>query len=646
MSSNKKTQSFNAEIKQLMDIVINSLYSQKEIFIRELVSNSSDAIDKLKFESLTNPKLIPDNLKLEIRLTPNKENNTLTITDTGIGMNPDEVNQFIGTIAKSGTKAFTQANLANKDSKSKPDLIGQFGVGFYSAFMVADNVTLHTQKAGTDVGTIWESNGDGTYTTETAQRPEGFGTTIILKLKNNKTENADQSESIQDFTDTHTLKSLVKKYSDFVSWPIQMNVESQKENEATKQNETVTEDLTLNNQKALWLKSAAEIKPEEYNEFYQHLTHDWQKPSKYVHFKAEGATEFTSLFYIPSKKPWNYQTKDYEYGLNLYIKRVFIMENCKDLLPPYLRFTKGLVDSNDLSLNVSRELLQQDKLVIQIKKNIVSKIFSTLKDWLNKDRAEYEKFWNEFGTTLKEGIPTDPTQTEKIQDLILCQSSLGDKLTTLEEYVSRMKPDQKEIYFITGEKLESLKLSPYLEMLKQKNFEVLFLTDAVDEWVIQGLTKYKDKNLVSITKEGLNLDSDSEKKEKEVIKKAQMERFAALIEKMKINLADEVKDIVISDRLTETPVCLVSGQNDLSANMQKILSQMGDAGPMTESKRILEINPSHLIFEAMIKADDDQLKNWSEILYNQALLSEGNTIKNPVRFSKLIADLMMSSAKH
>jgi molecular chaperone HtpG len=643
-STKKTTQSFNAEIKQLLDIVIHSLYSQKEIFIRELISNASDAIDKLKFESLTNAKLIPDQKKLEIRLVPNKDTNTLQIIDTGIGMSPDEVTQFIGTIAKSGTKAFAQMN---KEMKSKPELIGQFGVGFYSAFMVADTVTLHTQKAGTDIGTIWESSGDGTYSTETAVRPEGFGTTITLKLKKQNTEKTDDgNESVQDFSDEWTLKSLVKKYSDFVAWPIQMSTTSEKENEETKIKETVVDDQTLNSQKALWLRPASEIKPEEYNEFYQHLTHDWQTPAKYVHYKAEGTTEFSSLFYFPSKKPWNYQMKDYEFGLNLYIKRVFIMENCKDLLPPYLRFTKGLVDSSDLSLNVSRELLQQDRLVTVIRKNIVSKIFSTLKDWLNKDRAEYEKFWNEFGTTLKEGIPTDPTQVEKIQDLLLFQSTNSEGLTTLEEYVTRMKPAQKDIYFITGERLETVKQSPYLEMLKQKNFEVLFLTDAVDEWVTQGLTKFKDKNLVSITKEGLNLDSETEQKEKETVKKAQTERFAALMEKMKTNLSEHVKDVVISDRLTETPVCLVSGQNDMSANMQKILSQMGEGAPRGETKRILEINPNHLIFEAMIKADDEQLKNWSEILFNQALLSEGNSIPNPVRFSKLIADLMIGSQKH
>lgn len=635
----KKTQSFNAEIKQLLDIVIHSLYSQKEIFLRELISNASDAIDKLKFESLTNPQLITDSSKLEIKLIPDAKMNTLKIVDTGIGMSPEEVTQFIGTIAKSGTKAFTQMN---QEMKSKPELIGQFGVGFYSAFMVAEKVTLHTQKAGTTEGTIWESSGDGSYSIESAPRPEGTGTTITLQLKKlEDTQTEDGSvEKAQDFTDEWTLKSLVKKYSDFVAWPIKMNVEVKKENETT------FEEQTLNSQKALWLKSASEVKPEEYEEFYQHLTHDWNKPAKHVHFKAEGTTEFTSLFYIPSKKPWNYMMKDYEFGLNLYIKRVFIMDNCKDLLPPYLRFVKGLVDSSDLSLNVSRELLQQDRLVTQIRKNIISKVFSTLKDWLAKDRAEYEKFWNEFGTTIKEGIPLDPTQKEKIQDLLLFKSTASDQMTTLDEYIARMKPTQKDIYFMTGERLEAIQHSPYLEKLKEKNYEVLLLVDAVDEWVTQGLTTFKDKKLVSITKEGLDLDTETEKKEKETIKKAQTERFMPLMEKMKTHLSDQVKDVVISDRLTETPVCLVSAENAMSANMEKILAQMGEGLPNMSNKRILEINPNHPLFETMLSTQNEQqLQNWSEILYNQALLSEGNVIPNPARFSKLISDLMIQS-KH
>jgi molecular chaperone HtpG len=634
----KTTQSFNAEIKQLLDIVIHSLYSQKEIFIRELISNASDAIDKLKYQSLTDASLMSASTPLEIRLNPDAQNKTLQIIDTGIGMSPEEVTQFIGTIAKSGTKAFSQMN---KEMKSKPELIGQFGVGFYSAFMVADKVTLHTQKAGTSVGTSWESNGDGTYSIETLPRAEGHGTTITLHLKSFADKETEESaeEKHQDFTDTWTLKSLVKKYSDFVAWPIKMNIEVKKENE------TVREDEVLNSQKALWLKAPSEVKPEEYNEFYQHLTHDWQPPAKQIHFKAEGTTEFTALIYLPSQKPFNYQMKEYEFGLSLYIKRVFIMDHCKDLLPPYLRFVKGLVDSSDLSLNVSRELLQQDRLVTLIRKNVVSKILAGLKDWLAKDRKAYEKFWTEFGATLKEGVPTDPTQLEKIQDLLLFKSNFSPELTSLDEYVARMKPEQKDIYFMAGDRIDSLEHSPYLEKLKEKKYEVLFLVDAVDEWLTQSLKQFKQKNLMSVTQENLNLDTEDEKKQKEIIKKAQFERFGSLIEKIKANLSQDVKDVVISDRLTETPVCLVSAENEMSANMQKILSKMGDGYNAPESKRILEINPQHLIFEAMVNANEDQVKNWSEILFNQALLAEGNSIPNPVRYTQLIADLMIQSNK-
>lgn len=634
----KTTQTFNAEIKQLLDIVIHSLYSQKEIFLRELISNSSDAIDKLKFQSLTDSSLVNESTPLEIRLIPDLTQHTLQVLDNGIGMTEEEVTSFIGTIAKSGTKAFAQMN---QEMKSKPELIGQFGVGFYSAFMVSDKVTLHTQKAGAAMGTIWESTGDGTYTIEAASRSQGRGTTITLHLKNAVEDNkSDEStEKIQDFTDARTLKSLVKKYSDFVAWPIKMNVETKKENE------TVIEEQVLNSQKALWLRPPAEIKAEEYNEFYHHLTHDWQPPGKQLHFKAEGTTEFNALIYFPTKKPFNYQMKDYEFGLSLYIKRILIMENCKDLLPPYLRFVKGVVDSSDLSLNVSRELLQQDRLVTLMRKNIVSKILGSLKDWLSKDRKSYETFWTEFGTTLKEGIPTDSSQIEKIQDLLLFKSNHSAELTSLDEYVARMKPEQKDIYFMAGERQEAIEHSPYLEKLNEKNYEVLFLTDAVDEWLTQSLSQFKQKNLVSVTKENLNLDTEDEKKQKETVKKVQVERFGSLLEKMKSNLTDSVKDVVISDRLTETPVCLVSAENEMSANMQKILSQMGEAYGK-DSKRILEINPNHLIFETMLNANDEQIKNWSEILYNQALLAEGNAIANPVRYSKLIADLMIQSNKH
>ena len=631
----KQTQAFNAEIKQLLDIVIHSLYSHKEIFLRELISNASDAIDKLKFESLTQPHLLPESHALEIRLIPDAASRTLKIIDSGIGMSPEDVTQFIGTIARSGTKAF--ASMKSQDLKNKPELIGQFGVGFYSAFMVADKVTLHTQKAGTTIGTLWESSGDGTYAIDEVPRAEGTGTTITLHLKETAQDSkatAEDQESTQDFTNEWTLKSLIKKYSDFIAWPIKMKTQTTGENDQTEE-----KDETLNSMKALWLRPATELKAEEYKEFYQHLTHDWNEPMKTIHYRAEGTMEFTGLYFIPTKKPWNYQMKDYEYGLNLYIKRVFIMDNCKELLPAWLRFVKGMVDSSDLSLNVSREILQQDRQVLAIRKNVVNKVLGTLKDMLNKERDAYEKFFAEFGNTLKEGIPMEPAQKEKIAELLLFRSSSSEKFKTLDEYIGAMKENQKEIFFITGDRLEAVKNSPYLEKLQEKGYDVLFLIDPVDEWVTQELHEYKGKKLQSITKEGLDLDTEEEKKQQAEERKGLEERFKPLVENMKSWLSSDVKDVVFSDRLTKTPVCLVRENTGMSAHMEKLLSQMGESAP--KSKSILEINAKHPVFASMMSATPEQQKTWSEILYNQALLTEGTPLPDPVRFSNLIADLMV-----
>jgi molecular chaperone HtpG len=618
----KQTQSFNAEIKQLLDLMIHSLYSHKEIFLRELISNASDAIDKLRFESLTNPELRPENHEPTIRLEADKSAHTLKIIDNGIGMSRDEVVEYIGTIAKSGTKKFVQLNDALKKS---PELIGQFGVGFYSAFMVADQVTLHTQKAGNKDGVVWQSNGDGTYTIDEVPRAEGTGTTITLHLKKFAEE-----EEVQDFTDPWVLKSTVKKYSDFIAYPIKMQGEK--------------EDEVLNTQKALWLKSPSEVTADEYKEFYRHLTHDFNEPLKYVHYKAEGTLEFNALLYIPSKKPWNFNMRDMEYGLNLYVKRVFIMSDCKELLPSYLRFVKGLVDSADLSLNVSREILQQDRQITQIRKNVTNKVLSLLKDQITNSREAYESFWAEFGATLKEGIANDAGNREKIQDLLLFRSTTSDKWTTLDQYVSRMKENQKDIYFITGDNLEQLSKSPYLEKLRQKEYEVLLLVDPVDEWVAEGLREFKGKKLQSVAQAGLDLDTEEEKKQKEVEKKATEERFKPLLESLKAGLKDQVKDIVVSDRLTETPVCLVSDKNDPSAHMQKLLAQMSsEYAP--NAKRILEINPKHPLFEQMLSLSTEDQAKWGDILYNQALLTEGSALPDPVRFSRQIADLMLEASQ-
>lgn len=614
----KQTQAFNAEIKQLLDLMIHSLYSHKDIFLRELISNASDALDKIKFQSLTQDNLMAAGTELMIRLEPSKEHHTLKIIDNGIGMSPEEVVEYIGTIARSGTKKFSQLN---QELKDRPELIGQFGVGFYSSFMVADKVTLHTQRAGTHMGTLWESKGDGTYTIDEIPRPEGHGTSITLHLKKFEAE-----EEVQDFTDAWGLKSLVKKYSDFIAYPIRMKGEK--------------EDETLNSQKALWLKSPSEITKEEYKEFYHHLSHDWNDPLKTIHYKAEGTMEFNALLYLPMQKPWNFNLRDTEYGLNLYIKRVFIMSDCKDLLPSYLRFVKGLVDSSDLSLNVSREILQQDRQVTQIRKNVVNKVLGGLKDLLNKERGQYETFWKEFGATLKEGFPGDPANKEKLQELTLFKSTASDAWTTLDEYIGRMKEGQKEIYFMTGDDLGTMVESPYLEKLKEKNYEVLLMADPVDEWVTESLREYKEKKLQSVTKEDLNLDTEEEKTKKEEEKKGFLERFKPLLESMKDTLKDQVKDVNISDRLTETPVCLVAGSHDPSAHMQKILSQMGqDQG--VKAKRIFEINPKHPVIEKMMSLTSDQQKLWTEVLYSQALLNEGSSIPDPKKFSKQLAELML-----
>lgn len=620
---------FNTEIKQLLDLMIHSLYSHKEIFLRELISNASDAIDKLRFESLTQADLIPSGYEAQIRLEANPEQKTLKIFDNGIGMTSEEVKTFIGTIAHSGTKKFVQMS---EEMKQRPELIGQFGVGFYSAFMVADKVTLHTQKAGTNDGTIWESQGDGTYTLTEIPRPQGTGTTITLHLKTFAEE-----EQVQDFTSPWVLKSLVKKYSDFIAHPIKMLSE-----EKTEDGKTESKDEVLNSQKALWLKSASEVTQEEYTEFYKHLTHDWNAPAKTIHYRAEGTMEFNALLYIPEQKPWNYQYKDSEFGLSLYVKRVFIMADSKDLVPSYLRFVKGLVDSSDLSLNVSREILQQNRQVTQIKKNVVTKVLGGLKDMLTKERETYEKFWNEFGSTLKEGLPQDPSNKEKLQDLLLFASSTSEKVTTLDEYVLRMKETQKDIFYITGENKHQVQNSPYLEKLNEKGYEVLFLIDPVDEWVVDSMTEFKGKKLQNIMKEGLDLDTEEEKKSKEQDKKSDLEKYSALLSEMKEHLSTNVKDVIISDRLSSTPVCLVAGSHDPSAYMERLLSKMGPGvGEIPNAKRILEINPKHPLFEKMMTSPNDKKKLWSEILYSQALLNEGSPLPDPAKFSKQISELMI-----
>ncbi|MBT4762108.1 MAG: molecular chaperone HtpG [Bdellovibrionaceae bacterium] len=633
----KQQHVFQTEVKEILDLMIHSLYSQREIFMRELVSNASDALDKLRYEALTNTDWKLNGA--EIRINTDKDQKTISISDTGIGMSFDEVQENIGTIAHSGTKDFLKNA---KNIKESPELIGQFGVGFYSSFMVADKVTLHTQKAGTSEGVLWESTGDGNYSIDSVPRAQGHGTTITLHLKETNTT----EDKPQDFTDEWTIKSLIKKYSDFIEFPVKMKTvnevpelddEGKPIEGKTKKEES---DDTLNSQKALWLKSPSEITPEEHKEFYSHVAHDWAEPLKTIHFKAEGMQEFTSLLYIPSNVPFNYFHRGSEFGPELYVKRVFIMKDCQDLIAPYLRFVKGVVDSSDLSLNVSREILQQDHQAQGIKKALVNKILKELKTTLEKDRESYVKFWNNFGSTFKEGIATDSENKEKIEKISMFYSTNSDELTTLQEYVDRMKEGQKDIYMLTGDDLDHLKTSPYLEKLKEKGYEVLLLTDHVDEWVAESLTKFADKNIVSITKENLDLDTEEDKKKSEEELKENETKYSALKDIIKKALDSDVQDVKLSNRLTNTPVCLVQASNAPSARMEKLMESMGQKPP--KSKRILEINPKHPVIEKMLASEKETQSDWAEILYNQALLNEGSPLKNPHEFSEKISKLMMN----
>lgn len=632
----RKTHTFQAEVKQILDLMVHSLYSQKEIFLRELISNASDAIEKRRLEAVKDSSLTPDN-DYHIRISADPKKNTITISDNGIGMTPDEVEKNIGTIAHSGTKAFLQN--AQK-LKENPELIGQFGVGFYSAFMVAESVTLHTQKAGTDEGTLWQSTGDGTYSTDSVPRDEKGGTSIILQLKK-------PEEDGQDFTQEWTIRSIVKKYSDFIEFPVKMLV-TKEEPELDKdgkpvEGKTVKKDVdeTLNSMKALWRKSASEIEKEEYDEFYKQTCRDWTAPHETIHYKAEGTQEFTALLYIPSQIPFDYNQREAKWGPSLYVKKVFISDSVEDLLPIYLRFVKGVVDSDDLPLNVSREILQKDHRIKAINKALVFKVLKSFESSLKKSRESYETFWKVWGPTLKEGIASDFANKEKIQKISLFRTSLDDRLTTLDEYVSRMKKEQTSIYYLTGDSVDQLANSPYMERLKKKGYEVLFLTDAIDEWVTQHLTEFDGKKLVNIMSSDLDIETEEEKKKSEKDLEAKKKTFEPLTKNIQTALDENVKEVKLSTRLVDSPVCLVSGQFDPSARMERIMESMGQAAP--KSKRILEINPEHPVISKMNEQGDETQKKWAEILYNQALLNEGSPIADPASFTRQISDLMVAS---
>lgn len=645
----KEMREFQAETKQLLDLMVHSIYTNREIFLRELISNASDAIDKVRFASLTDQAMLEGDADFQIFLVPDAASHTLTVSDNGIGMNYGEVIENIGTIAKSGTKAFLEKLKEEKEGGSDKELIGQFGVGFYSAFMVADKVTVLTRKAGEEKAVKWESNGDGSYTIEEAEKKER-GTTIILSLK--PEYYGEKAE--EDFTSTYKIESLVKKYSDYVRFPVKMNfeIEETPKDEEGKPIENAEkikriELRTLNSMQPLWTKNKSDIKPEEYHEFYKNLFHEWEDPMEVLHAKAEGTVEYTSLLFIPARAPYNLYHTDYEPGVQLYSRHVFIMDKCKDLLPEYLRFVKGLVDSPDFSLNISRELLQQSRELKLIGKNLEKNVLKTLERMLKNDRAKYEKFWAEFGKSLKIGVYNSmyggSATIDKLKDLLLFASSKeGGALVSLKEYAERMPESQKAIYYATGKDAAMIEKLPQMELLREKGIEVLYLFDTVDEFAIEALREYNGKKFHSVSRGDLELDdveTQEVKKETETIAKDN----ESLMKDIKEALAEKIADVKISNRLKSSAVCLVTDAQGPSLAMEQIFAEANN--PMFKAKRILEINPHHELFARLQSlheagAESAEFKDYCDLLYTQALLIEGILPENPIEFANKLAKLM------
>ncbi len=647
----KEMHEFQAETKQLLDLMIHSIYTNHEIFLRELISNASDAIDKMHFESLTNRELLEGDEDYEIFLVPDPASHTLTISDNGIGMSREEVIDNLGTIAKSGTKAFLEQLQKAKETNAAitdKEMIGQFGVGFYSAFMVAEKVTVVTRKAGEKEAVRWESTGDGSYSLEACDK-EKRGTTITITLAPDFY--GDKAE--ENFTETYKLESLVKKYSDYVRYPIKMNFEIEempkdKDGKPIEGAEKIKriELRTLNSMQPIWTRNKSDIKPAEYNEFFKNQFHEWEDPMEVFHTKAEGTVEYNSLLFIPAHAPFNLYHTDYEPGLQLYSRHVFIMDKCKDLLPDYLRFVKGLVDSPDLSLNISRELLQQSRELKVIGRNLEKNILKTLERTMKNNREKYEKFWAEFGKSLKIGIYNSMYSGEdtvsKLKDLLLFDSSKDGKLTSLKEYVDRMPESQKKIYYATGKDKEMIEHLPQMELLREKGIEVLYLLDTVDEFAIETIREYADKKFHSISRGDLELDdaeSQEAKKETEDIAKKNDD----LMKDIKEALGDKVADVKVSTRLKSSAVCLVADEQGPSLAMEQAFAEA--ANPMFKAKRILEINPHHDLFGRLQKLHEAgkegaDFKDYCDLLYTQALLIEGILPEDPIAFANKVAQLM------
>lgn len=623
-----ETFEFQVEARQLLQLMIHSVYSNKEVFLRELVSNASDALDKLRLEKLRDDSLEADVSDLHIEIDVDKEARTLTVRDNGIGMSYDEVGQLIGTIANSGTATFLKELKEAQDAAGAEGLIGQFGVGFYSGFMAADEMTLVTRRAGESQGTRWTSRGEATYTLETvADAPQGTSVTLHLKP-------ADPENQLHDYTSEWTIREIVKRYSDFITWPIRMVPEAG-------DGDSAPEPETLNSMKALWARSRDEVSDDEYHELYKHISHDWREPLETIRLQAEGTFEYQALLFVPGHAPHDLFTRDFKRGVQLYVKRVFIMDDCEALLPPYLRFVKGVVDAQDLSLNVSREILQQDRHIRLMQRRLTKKVLSTVKELMTKDADRYATFWREFGTVLKEGLLSDTENREAILAVSsFATTHADDEPTTLAQYLERMREGQDDIYYITGESRQSIENSPHMEAFRDKGIEVLLLTDAVDEVWVDAVGEYQGKKLRSIAKGAIDLDAKGDEKAEEEREK-QAEEYAGLLGWMGEQLDEDIKEVRLSARLTVSPACVVSDAHDLTPALENMYRAMGQEVPRT--KRILELNPGHPLVKGLHqayeeRADRTELAESAELLHTLAVLAEGGQPKDPARFVKLVSD--------
>lgn len=627
-----ETLEFQAEARQLLQLMVHSIYSNKDVFLRELVSNASDALDKLRLASLRDKDLDVDTADLHIAIEVDPDARTLTVRDNGIGMSRDEVVQVIGTIAKSGTAELLRKLRESADAEASQELIGQFGVGFYAAFMVADRVVLVTREAGATDGTRWESSGEGTYTIASATDvPQGTAVTLHLKP-------VDSEDNLHDYAAEWTIRQIVKRYSDFIAHPIRMAVEQP----GTDGGEPTTEVQTLNSMKALWARSRDEVEPAEYHEFYKHVSHDWADPLEVVHMRGEGTFEYEALLFLPTHAPLDLFSPQGRRGVQLYVKRVFIMEDCEALMPGYLRFVKGVVDAHDLSLNISRELLQQDRQIQVVRRRLVKKILATVKDLKADQPEKYRTFWTEFGAVVKEGLIDDTENRDSLLELLSVASTHDSaEPTDLAGYVTRMKDGQTDIYYATGENRTTIENSPHMEAFRAKGFEVLLLTDPVDEVWVERVGEYEGKTLRSVAKGQVDLDTEEERSAAEAERERQRTEYADLLSWLGSALADQVREVRLSARLTTSPACVVGDAQDITPTLEKMYRAMGHEVPQV--KRILELNPTHPLVSGLRKAreqgaTEESLKETAELLYGMALLAEGGELADPSRFTRILAE--------